>query len=34
MEDHKDFWGIAPGKVIGLKYCGPFKVVEVLSNGG
>ena len=26
LEDHEDFWGIAPGKMVGIKYCGAFKV--------
>ncbi|CAD8207787.1 unnamed protein product [Paramecium pentaurelia] len=31
-EDHVDFWGVAPGKIIGLKQCGPFKVISVTAN--
>jgi len=27
--DHPDFLGLAPGKLIGLKYAGVFKVIEV-----
>ena len=30
--DHKDFFGIAPGKVAGLKYFGIILVKEVLVN--
>ena len=29
LEDHIDFWGIAPGKTIGLKYCGCFVVLDI-----
>lgn len=29
LEDHVDFRGIAPGKTIGLKYCGCFIVLGI-----
>lgn len=32
LEDHADFWGIAPGKTIGLKYCGCFIVLKMETN--
>jgi glutaminyl-tRNA synthetase len=32
-DDHDDFWGIGPNKTIGLKYCGAFKVLDVIKNG-
>lgn len=32
LEDHADFWGIAPNKTIGLKYSGSFKVVGILQD--
>lgn len=31
-EGHDDFWGIAPGNVVGLKYAGAFKVLEVKKS--
>jgi glutaminyl-tRNA synthetase len=34
LSDQSDFWGIAPGKIVGLKYAGAFQVLEVVSNGG
>ncbi len=30
--DSKEFWGIAPNKIIGLKYAGSFLVKEVVSD--
>lgn len=32
LVDSEDFWGCAPGKTIGLKQCGAFKVVSVGEN--
>jgi glutaminyl-tRNA synthetase len=32
LDDHADFWGIAPGRTIGLKYSGSFKVVAILQD--
>jgi len=32
LEDHKDFYGFAPGKVVGLKYAYPVKVKEIKTN--
>ena len=32
LADSKEFWGIAPGKVIGLKYTGAFLVKAVVCN--
>lgn len=29
MKDHKDFFGLAPGKFVGLKYAGVVKCTEV-----
>jgi len=29
LEDSKDFWGIGPGKVVGLKYVGAVKVKHI-----
>lgn len=32
LEDHPEFFGFAPGKVVGLKYAGVVKVTKVVGN--
>lgn len=32
MKDHKDFFGLAPGKLVGLKYAGVVKCLEVRAD--
>lgn len=32
MEDHKEFFGFAPNKLVGLKYAGVVKVTKVVGN--
>lgn len=32
MKDHKDFYGLAPGKFVGLKYAGVVKCTDVKVN--
>lgn len=32
LKDHKDFFGLAPGKFVGLKYAGVVKCLEVKTN--
>ncbi|KAL4465850.1 hypothetical protein ABPG74_004087 [Tetrahymena malaccensis] len=34
LKDHKDFFGLAPGKVVGLKYAGVVKCIEVKAKDG
>lgn len=34
LQDEKGFYGIAPNKVIGLKYAQPVLIKEVKSEGG
>lgn len=31
-KDHKDFFGLAPGKIVGLKYAGVVKCNEVKTD--
>lgn len=31
-KDHKDFFGLAPGKLVGLKYAGVVKCLEVRAD--
>lgn len=30
--DHKEFFGMAPNKIVGLKYAGIFKVTKVVTD--
>ncbi|EGR28605.1 hypothetical protein IMG5_171930 [Ichthyophthirius multifiliis] len=32
MKDHKDFFGFAKGKIVGLKYAGVFKCLDVKAD--
>ena len=32
VKDHKDFFGLAPGKFVGLKYAGVFKCISVSAD--
>lgn len=32
LEDHKEFFGFAPNKIVGLKYAGVVQVTKVVGN--